>query len=398
MVAERTKKFLNTTKQSIDDSMRSFRAHRLRTALTSLGVIFGVAAVIAMLAIAEGAKRDAVQAIEKLGLLNIFVTNGGKEEDQEAAKKKNPDGLLLDDGEALRQIVPGVSTVIPNIRKMQKVRNTHASETASIVGTEIDFLYATNREIRIGRLLHPLDEEEGARVALLASEIAKKLYPTEMPVGKWIRIGQTPFKIVGVLEQTGQTWKLPNLPDWEPDKEVFIPLKTASRLFSDGGKREQVQSLLVQMRDAASVSPGGKIIRQIIERRHRGAKDYQIIVPEELLAQSQRTQRTFTIIMGAIAGISLIVGGIGIMNIMLSSVLERTQEIGIRRAIGATQAEIARQFLAEAILLSGAGGFVGLILGVILAYIVTWLAGWATVITVWSILLSLGVSITVALS
>ncbi len=397
MVDNRLQKSWATTKQSIEDSLRSFRAHRLRTLLTSLGVIFGVAAVIAMLAITEGAKRDAISAIERLGLRNIYVIQQAEAEKADEAKKINPDGLTQDDGVAIAAITPGVERVVPSVRKFENVRSSVLAQGLSVVGTQPEYFYATNRTIRLGRFLHDIDEQSCARVVVLGAESAKKLFPTEPAVGKYVRIRQDPYRVVGVLDPMGTSWKIPGMPDWEPDKEVFVPLKTTVQLLMSGSKRNTAQVLLVQMESEQNIDPGTKVIKQIIDRRHRGAPDFKVIVPEELLAQSRRTQRTFTIIMAAIAGISLLVGGIGIMNIMLSSVLERTQEIGIRRAVGATQWEIARQFLTEAALLSGGGGFIGMILGIALAYIVTITAGWVTVITIWSVVVSLGVAVAVGI-
>jgi len=396
--SERFQKTVQTTKQSIQDSLASFRAHRLRSVLTSLGVIFGVAAVIAMLAITEGAKQDAISSIEQLGLRNVYVISKVEEDQADDAKKLNPDGLIQEDGDAIAHIAPSVSMVAPSVRKTENVRSaTHTAKGLSIVGAQPQYFDATNRTIRLGRFLNALDEVEGARVVVLGAEAAKELFPAERALGKFVTIKQDPYRVVGILEATAVTLKIPGLPDWKPDKEVFVPLKTASRLLMGTNKPNSVQLLLVQMEEENAVTPGAKIIEQILARRHRNAPDNKVIVPEELLAQSRRTQRTFTIIMAAIAGISLLVGGIGIMNIMLSSVLERTNEIGIRRAMGATQREIARQFLTEAALLSGGGGIIGMLLGIVLAYIVTITAGWVTVITVWSVLVSLVVAVGVGM-
>lgn len=383
-----------TIQQSIKDSVTSFQSHRLRTALTSLGVIFGVAAVISMLAIAEGAKRDALEVIELMGLNNIYVVEKTLS-NQEAleAKKKNPNGLTTQDCQSIVSVVPNVHSVVPVVSVFKQVQTSSISSGFFVLGVTPDYFRAVQQTLSTGRVLHRLDEEEVQRVAVLGAEAARILFPGEPAIGKYIRIQQNPFLVVGVLQRVGRVQKIPGMIDRELDKEIYIPFRSMVQRIRGGVDRDKVQAILIQMNQNSNIRSSGNIIQSILHRRHRGADDYHVVIPEELLAQSQRTQRTFTIVMGAIAGISLLVGGIGIMNIMLSSVLERTREIGLRRSVGATQKEITRQFLMEAVLLSGGGGIIGLFLGIFLAYTITWIAGWVTIITFWSLIIAIIVSL-----
>lgn len=384
----------HTLQQSVKDSVRSFQAHRLRTALTSLGVIFGVAAVISMLAIAEGAKQETLKSIELMGLNNIYiVTKELNEQELADAKKKNPTGLSLEDRDAVLSIVPGVSNVVPAIVESKKVSTPHNKFGTVLLGVTPEYFESVHHTIYVGRYLNWLDEESTQRVAVLGFEAAKGLFPGMSPINEFVRVNNIPFRVIGVLQKVHKTQEIPGMPSRDLNKEIYIPYSTMVQRVRGGMDRSRVNALLVTMESEDYIRNAASMIETILSRRHRGANDYNVVVPEELLAQSQKTQRMFTIIMGTIAGISLLVGGIGIMNIMLSSVLERTREIGLRRAVGATQKEIARQFLTESILLSGSGGIVGALIGIILAYVITWIAGWITVITIWSIFIALGVSV-----
>ncbi|MCX7834747.1 MAG: ABC transporter permease [bacterium] len=388
----------STFQQSIKDSLNSFRSHRLRTALTSLGVIFGVAAVISMLAIAEGAKQDALQSIELMGLNNIYIVEKLlSDQETKEAKKKNPEGLNLEDCQAIQEVVPQTIGVVPVIAKQTTVRTQAATLNGSVLGVTPDYFLAVNQRISTGRILHSLDEQDVQRVAVLGAEAARILFPGEPAVGKLIRMNGNPFRVVGVLQRIGRIQKIPGMIQRELDKEIYIPFSSMSQRIRGGMDRDRVQAIVVRMNKEANIQSAGDLIQSLLQRRHRDANDFNVIIPEELLIQSQRTQRTFTIVMGAIAGISLLVGGIGIMNIMLSSVLERTREIGIRRAVGATKKEITKQFLTEATLLSGVGGIIGLVLGILLALSITWIAGWVTIITLWSIFVAMIVSVGVGI-
>ncbi len=379
---------------------RNLRAHRLRSVLSMLGMVFGVAAVIGMLSIGAGAGRQALAMIERLGVRNVLVR--GKElkpEELAEVRKKSP-GLATRDAAAIAEGVPGVEVVVPRIAvDASSVRSSGGKAEARVQGVSWRHAELFSLRLAEGRFVDANDERFHAQVAVIGSAVRRDLFGYGPALGRDVKVSDVWFEVVGVsaaAEGGGQS--VGGVQVGSSDREVYIPVSTALRKFDRDPMKAAYDEIVARLAPGVSPQAGAQAVRGLLERLHAGADDYEIVVPEALLEQSRRTQRLFTIVMGCIAGISLLVGGIGIMNIMLASVLERTREIGVRRAVGATRAAIRTQFVIEASAISLAGGAVGVLVGVLIAVLVAASAGWPTVVTVWSIALSFGVSIAVGLA
>ncbi|MCF7885351.1 MAG: ABC transporter permease [Candidatus Marinimicrobia bacterium] len=366
-------------------SLQAMKEHRMRTFLTMLGIVFGVGAVISMLAIGEGARKKALKQISSLGLKNIIIKNKSN------ANLQNNDRLLNDgDVDALQDIIENLDygTGLMSIR--QSVKNENIIEEVEIIGINPYYFKLMELKLQSGGYFSFRDNDYKNRVCVLGSEIARKLFKLKAAPDKEIRIKDQWFKVVGVLKYKPVRSTGDNQIDF--NNRIYIPLQTLRQRFERDPKKAALDQLIVHVDQREKVIGCSQIIEQILFRRHNSTNNFDMIVPEELLRQSAETQKIFNIVMGAIAGISLLVGGIGIMNIMLASILERTREIGLRRSIGATKNDIKTQFLTESILISLGGGISGILLGYLLTYIVTLYTDWNTVVTLWSILLAFGVS------
>jgi putative ABC transport system permease protein len=401
-------------------SLGALREHRLRTMLTMLGVIFGVGAVIAMLSIGEGAKREAMEQISILGINNIIVNAKPPTEERssDAGQARSP-GLSPADAENIRRFDQMVANVVPQrFEAFEKIYHGSQEAAVRVVATTPDFIYSSSIEVEDGRFVNSGDIEHFAQVCILGAKAKRALFAFENPIGREVRIGGHNFSVVGVMADKYiargkvEGFELKNF-----NEDVYIPLSTARKKMerSFGGTRSwsagrhgsnsesdrqkfnipDLDQLTITVTDLEYVPAMTKLVDNILRRRHFGVDDYEIVVPESLLRQSQKTQRIFNIVMGAIAGISLLVGGIGIMNIMLATVLERTREIGVRRAVGATRLDIMRQFLIEAVAICLVGCLVGIFLGVSLARGIAFYADWPTVVSMYSIILAVGVSTSV---
>lgn len=403
-------------------SLGALREHRLRTMLTMLGVIFGVGAVIAMLSIGEGAKQEAMEQISILGINNIIVNAKPPTEERSSdlGQARSP-GLSLEDTENIRLFHQMVSNVVPQrFEGLTSIYNGSQEAAVRVVATTPNFIYSSSIEVEDGRFLNEGDLDHFAQVCVLGAKAKRSLFAFEDPIGDQVRIGQENFTVVGVMADKYiargkvEGFELKNF-----NEDVYIPLSTAQKKLerSFGGARSwgggshsngsesdrqkynipELDQLTITVSDLQYVPAMTRLVESILSRRHFGVDDYEIVVPESLLRQSQKTQQIFNIVMGAIAGISLLVGGIGIMNIMLATVLERTREIGIRRAVGATRLDIMRQFLIEAVAICLVGCVVGIFLGVSLARGIAYYAEWPTVVSIYSIALAVGVSTSVGI-
>ena len=380
--------------ESLRIGLKSIWVHKLRSFLTTLGVIFGVAAVISMLSIGEGAKRSAIEQIKLLGTNNIRVNyvklTGEKAEE---AEKKLARGLTYNDGQLIRTNLPNVKGVTPMRFVEIEVMLGNKESTGRVVGTDESYENVTNFHPQEGRFISPLDVQEAKRVCVIGSEVRQELFGYRNPIGRRIKIGDTWFLVVGVMESKSikegkaSVIKLRNI-----NKDIYIPITTALKRFADDDRPDTIEEIAIQVASESQVLMTSEIVKRLLERTHDGVQDYEIIIPAELLAQSQKTPRVFNIVMGSIAAISLLVGGIGIMNIMLASVTERTKEIGTRRALGATEHDILGQFLNETVLVSATGGLIGIILGFAMAKAINLFAGWDTVISPFSVIISFGIS------
>jgi len=380
--------------ESLRIGTRSIRAHKLRSFLTMLGMIFGVAAVVSMVSIAEGARRVAVEQIRLLGTNNIRVNQRElKGAAREAAEQKGSSGLVVDDAELIGESLTNVRGVAPVRFVDASVLRGHQETTARVVATNEQYARVTDFFASNGRFLSSLDVETRKRVAVIGSEVREKLFGFRNPVGQRIRIDEQWFTVIGVMEPKtirkgrASVIKLRNV-----NQDVYVPITTAALRLPDENALGGVQEIAIQVGEPDEVSHTAQILRRLLMRSHQGVEDFEIVVPAELLAQAQSTQRVFNIVMGSIAAISLLVGGIGIMNVMLTTVTERTKEIGIRRAVGATQRTILTQFLIETVLVSTSGGCLGIVLGSVMAKGINLFAGWETVISLSGTLLAFGIS------
>ncbi|HEX9406105.1 MAG TPA: ABC transporter permease [Thermoanaerobaculia bacterium] len=382
-----------TGEETFRTALDNLATHKLRTALTMLGMIFGVGAVIAMLSIGAGGEKKALENIGRLGLRNVIVrAKNVKPDDRQELRKKSL-GVSLRDAEAVAEAVPNVAVVLPRVEiKPYKILAPNAKTKGKVFGVSWRVPQVASIPIAEGRFLDARDEADHAQVCVIGQDIRRNLFGYGAALGKQLKVNDVWLTVIGILGES-----TPDAPTTSDAQGIWMPVSTAMRKFDRDPLDAPVDELLVQMREGVSTRDAAKIIEPLIDRLHAGADDYEIVIPEALLEQSRQTQRIFSIVMGSIAGISLLVGGIGIMNIMLASVLERTREIGIRRAIGARKGDIRAQFVIESFTISVIGGLSGIIIGIAMAKIVAAYAGWPTVITFGSLFLSTAVSVTVGL-
>ncbi len=369
--------------------LKEIWTHKLRSFLTMLGVIFGVAAVVAMVAIADGAKEEALRQIRLLGTNNIRIraqTLQGIERTR--ALRKSPYGLTRADAGALKKILSDVTNVA--VTRAVSVRLIYKNEIppSTVVGVSNEYPRVVGFYVQRKRFINSLDERDAKQVCVIGQEIKNRIFPLEDAVDKCIRLEGQLFTVVGVMEKKSKSGGIGALKVGNLNQNIYIPITTALKRFGFDQRAERLDEIALKVREGADLQEVAYVAKRILMRRHNDVEDFEIVIPEELLKQSQRTQRIFTIVLTAIAGISLIVGGIGIMNIMLATVTQRTREIGIRRAIGATQRHILVQFIIESLTLSLIGGFIGIFVGVGMARLISIYAHWSTPISIISIIIS----------
>ena len=387
--------------------IKNLYLHGLRSLLTMLGMVFGVGSVVAMLSVGEGAGREALEQIRMLGSNNIILEAAKPVEDEAASQVRtflSVYGLTYKDEIRIARTFDSVERTVPVKILRQDARFGEWSREVRLIGTTSGWFDLVRRPLLAGRTLMPEDIDQKAGVAVITATLARKLLPMEAPVGQAIRVGGEYFRVVGVVDNHSSEGGAVAAPDREND--IYIPLSAARERFGDvsfrrvsgSSSRERVElhQLLVQVRDLDSVEATAQGIEAMLQRFHKKV-DYLMRVPLALLRQAEETKRTFSIVLASIAGISLLVGGIGIMNIMLATVTERTREIGIRRAIGAKRRQIISQFLIETMVLSTAGGGLGIACGLLIPWFITRITGLETVVTPISLVLSLLISLAVGL-
>ena len=387
-------------KQEILETADSLIHHKLRTALTLLGMIFGVGAVIAMLSIGRGAEQEALQLIDVMGLRNIIVKSRPFEEAKLKEIRENSPGLTLQDLNAARETMPFLSAY--SASKGVKVHALFSAATeidAEVLGVLPTHLDMANLSLKGGRFLLPVDDLEFAHVCVIGSRVAQVLFPGREPLGDKLKVNHVWLTVVGVLKDRNLIRdEFQGVPLKGEQNNVYIPLQTALQAFRYGPYESQIDDFRLQIEKGIPCSAAAATLAQLLKKRHKEIDDYEMIVPEALLEQQRKTQSIFTIVMAFIAGISLLVGGIGIMNIMLATVLERTREIGLRRAVGARQKDIKRQFLVETVFISSLGGTIGILFGFILSLAIAAVTGWAVGWTVGAVILSFGVCALIGLA
>ncbi len=383
--------------------IKTLLLHKMRSILTMLGMVFGVGAVIAMLAVGEGASKQALDQIRRLGSQNIII-NSQKPIGQAASGsmqvRMNIYGLLYDDLARIEQSFSTIERTVP--AKLIRGQGRVGGRTLELrlVGTTPNWFELVSRELLTGRVMTELDVESTASVVVLTEHGARKLLVGKTTIGSKVLINQGYFTVIGVIKSESTQSGTMQTPDQEID--AYIPLNVAIERFGDlavtrsSGSRSrelvELHQLIVQVDSIENVESTAAGIERMLSMFHPKG-DYRMSVPLALLRQAEATQRTFNIVLGSIAGISLLIGGIGIMNIMLASVTERTREIGVRRAIGARRKQIIGQFLIETVVLSVTGGFIGIGIGILIPWLITMFADMPTVVTLWSVLLSVVISI-----
>jgi putative ABC transport system permease protein len=413
-------------------------ANKIRSLLTALGIIFGVAAVIAMLAIGNGAQKELLDQIKLVGVNNIVIKPviEQKEEKVEEAggkkeNKKFSPGLTIRDVQSIRETLPGVTFISPEIFLDTYVIRNGYRRSAKLVGVEPSYFAIYNFELQEGQMFNEDHQKVGSPVCIVGHAIKTKFFPVENPIGKNIKVGSQWLTIIGVLKERevseNSISKLGirdfNMDVYTPLQSMLIRYRDRDRITTEGLRLaaqrargnvrdnqnqtpqqeqerrnyHQLDRLVIQVAETSSLQPLAEVLSRLLQRKHYDVVDYEIEIPELLLKQQQRTNDIFNYVLGAIAGISLLVGGIGIMNIMLASVLERIKEIGLRLSIGAKKSDVVQQFLFEAVMISVTGGIIGVALGVSLAIGVSAFAGIPTIISFSSIVLSFGVAATVGL-
>jgi putative ABC transport system permease protein len=386
-------------REPLDAGLASLRHHALRSFLAMLGIIFGVGAVIAMLSIGAGAEREALETIDAMGLRNVVVRDKRFDRDNELQEiRRKSAGLSSRDARALAEAVPGVERVVAKIEvEAWKVMSAGGRAKPRVFGVSAEYPELVRVSLRLGRFFDAHDEDTQAAVCVIGDGVRRALYGFGPALAQPLKINDQWLTVIGVLAPSGGSREIQGVTVEGSGNEIYLPLSTAERRFARPPLRSPLDELVVSVAPGTPVQEAGLVIETMLERLHGGAADYSITVPEALLEQSRRTQRLFDIVMGAIAGISLLVGGIGIMNIMLATVLERTREIGVRRALGARRADIRNQFVLEAFAVTLTGGLLGIAMGLLIAKGVAFYAGWSTIVTVWSIAVSVGVSVAVGL-
>jgi len=407
-------------------ALGGIKANTLRSMLTALGIVFGVAAVIAMLSIGSGAKRAILDQMRLIGANNIVVkavipsddgSDAGAGGRSGSNKDKRPwsPGLTLKDLEAIAENVPGIEAISPELELPTTFVYGGKQVKGRCIGVNNNFFELNRLSIGTGNLFHHEHLEAGRPVCIIGRDVQSRFFAGNDPIGASIKCGNSWFTIIGVLEKRDAGKEaLENLGLKDFNSDIFIPITTAllrfenravvtkNKLGRNPGEQQaqnyhQIDRAVIHVADSKQLPASAELIARILKRRHRDVLDYEVEVPELLLQQEQKTQDTFNLVLAVIAGISLLVGGIGIMNIMLASVLERIQEIGVRRALGARRSDIVQQFLFEAVMISLFGGLIGIMIGVGAARVISASAGIPTIIAPWSIFVSFAVAAAVGL-
>ena len=414
----------------INIAIEAILANQLKSFLTALGIIFGVAAVISMLAIGNGAQEEILEQMKMVGVNNIVISpivekegaeGGGEEEGQASTKKKFSRGLTLKDAEGIEEFVPTVNKVSPHIYIDSYVLLNGKRRSAKLEAVTNHFFELFDYQLEDGKYFNEYQELHGLPVCVIGSEIKSRFFESSNPIGQYLKCGNEWLRVVGVLERRNVTSSGVGKVDvGNSNEKIYLPIKTMLMRYKNrsliteekirgeyfegdgwssysgasgmGNNYHQLDKIIVQVKETHQLEPTVSVIERFLLRRHSEVMDVEITVPELLLKQQQRTKDIFNIVLGAIASISLIVGGIGIMNIMLASVMERIREIGTRQAIGATRKDIIVQFLAESILICLVGGIIGVILGYVFSEMITRFADIRTVVSPFSVIIAFGVS------
>jgi putative ABC transport system permease protein len=409
-------------------ALEAVMANKMRSFLTALGIIFGVAAVISMIAIGSGAQQEIMEQIELVGVNNIVIQPVVEQEEGELDAQSKMDteeknlstGLTFYDAKSIKKIIPGINRVSPEIIIDTYVTKNAFRRSAKLVGVENEYFHIAGFELAEGKFFNEEHLSYGGPVCIIGNTIRSRFFSEENPLGKYIKVGNHWLKVIGVLKERYISKKfISNLGIRDYNMDVYAPIHTVLlryenralitdakiKMFNRTSPEEreefpnyhQLDRMVIQVNETEKLNGIAQVTSKMLERKHNGIVDYEISIPEMLLKQQQRTKSVFNFVLGAIAGISLLVGGIGIMNIMLASVLERIKEIGLRKAVGAKKNDIAYQFILEAILISFTGGIIGVLVGIGIAISISSIADIPTIINGFSIMLSFGVAVSIGI-
>ena len=377
-------------------------AHRLRTLLTMLGMIFGVAAVVSMLSIGAGARQKVMAVIEQMGVRNLII-EAKETVDWQAHQKirQTSPGLTLQDYRVIQDNIADLAASTPRKRfSLTKTIPKALLDTPTIYGVTPAYLTIGSLRVTQGNFFNEDDEKHGAPVCVLGAGAKASLFGASAAIGQYVKLDEQWFRVIGeVASQVTSQTDIAGIPSQDLNNIIYVPLNSSILRLENSYTelRDEIDGIYLHFANSNAVVPSSQIVRTILDSSHHGAADYSVIVPAELLSEQKRTEQLFNAVMVAIASISLLVGGIGIMNIMLASILERTREIGVRRAVGARQSDIVRQFVIEAVMISFVGGSFGIVFGFGMSRLIALLAGWSTIVTAPSIILAFFVSISVGL-
>jgi putative ABC transport system permease protein len=365
--------------------------YRLRTALSVLGVVLGVAAVIAMMSVSEGAAREALAQVDALGLDNIVAQSTGGLNARGTLKRS----LIAADADRALELVPSATLAAPVVSRYVRVGRGDQVNPTQVLAATASFQQILRLTAERGRLLSETDAS--ARVCVIGAALAQQIFGYRDPIGETIRIVEDHYRVIGVLRQQGGDPQAGTTMAWHNvNRAVLAPLSSITGKTVDVGQNQPVEEIWVQVGDAERTVELGEVMRRLLLQT-RAAEEFHIVVPRELLAQRYRTQRTFSVVVGSVAALALLVGGIGIMNIMLTSVVERTREIGVRRTAGAKRRDVTMQFLIETLLMTVGGGVAGIFIGALVAVGISAYAGWSTYVSITAVLLGFVVSFLVGL-
>lgn len=417
---------MNRILLDITIALEAILANKVKTILTALGIIFGVAAVITMLAIGNGAQQEILNQMKLVGVNNIIIQplkpdpNKSIDENQKQHKKFSP-GLSINDVRSIKSVLPSVQEVCPQIIQNKTLIRKGKSASVKVIGTDNNFFKLFNKELTNGGFFNSFQQTHGLPVCIVTNQIKVSVFNNQNPIGKEIKCGDIWLKIVGVIEQSKIDNGGSDLGLIKDNTVVYVPTQTMLLRFvnrslvtkkeieaesmndEDEGEKKpyknyhQLDKIIVQVKESNQLKATQAVLSKMLTRRHNNVADFEIIVPELLLQQQQKTRDIFNMVLGAIAGISLLVGGIGIMNIMLATVMERFKEIGIRMAVGARKKDILTQFVAEAALISLSGGIIGVMLGIISSHFVYSVTGIITIVSGWSVVISFGISVAIGI-
>lgn len=408
------KKVIKIYWHNVTIAMESIWDNKIKSLLTALGIIFGVAAVISMMAIGNGARQEILRQMELVGVNNIIIAPLSRSDAEDAEKsgvpRKYSHGLHNSDLEAIKSVIPVVEKVSSEIGMDTYLVVNGKHRKTRLMGVDADYFSLFNITLSEGRVFNEYQMNHGMPVCVIGADLRARLFSHVDPLGQYIKCGKVWLKVIGVMKSRGKTSAATNkMGVSNRNDKVYIPSKTmllryenrsliTRRILDEGEENKntpQLDKIIVQVNETEQLNAVAGVLKRMLLRRHSGVEDFEVIIPELLLKQQQRTKDIFNIVLGAIAGISLLVGGIGIMNIMLASVWERVREIGTRQALGATRKDIVVQFLSESVLISMSGGVIGIILGFVMARLIHQVADISTLVSLESVLIAFGVSVAV---